>query len=255
MNDVFTHLAAKALGAMPVVRPRPVSRFESVAVTRLAADLPLEADLETVAPPAASRPPDPAPPAAADRPAAFRAPGAIPSGETTGPARRLTPGDSAGPDRAPAPAPAVFEPRGSVGERAAPVQAAVLHDHTTLERETRVIVERTEKQIVAERHHVEQQRSPEPPAVRVDRAESLRPADAVRQPAAMPVLPRQMALRPVVRPAAAPVQDPAPIINVTIGRIEVRSVSESQHGDQARPSAPPHLSLEQYLQQRGGVRR
>jgi hypothetical protein len=199
MNDLFTHLAARALGAVPAVRPRPVSRFEPLAPARLVMDLPLEADFESsappLAPPAAARRPDPAPPAASQH--------------------------------LPAPLPAVFERSDVVRESAGPAQPAVVHGH-----------------------HIEQPRS-----VHIAPAESIRPADGVRQPTAIPVLLQRMAIPPVTGPAPVSVRPPAPIINVTIGRIEVRSVPERQQGGQARFSAPPSLTLEQYLQQRKRGRR
>lgn len=67
-------------------------------------------------------------------------------------------------------------------------------------------------------------------------------------------------LRPFTEPLALPqnskaASEPAPIIRVNIGRIEVRAVTPAAPPARSkRPRAGPMLSLEDYLKQRGGQR-
>jgi hypothetical protein len=66
---------------------------------------------------------------------------------------------------------------------------------------------------------------------------------------------------PGVTPAPAPGQhappaaQPAPVIEITIGRVEVRAVrspSTAQSPSPARAAQPPRLSLDEYLRPRPG---
>ena len=52
-----------------------------------------------------------------------------------------------------------------------------------------------------------------------------------------------------VMPVALPASEPAPVINVTIGRIEVRATTPSTSG-RKQPSVKPLMSLDEYLQRR-----
>lgn len=49
-------------------------------------------------------------------------------------------------------------------------------------------------------------------------------------------------------------EQPAPVINVTIGRVEVRAVQPPAGKPRSEPSRPKPLSLDDYLKQRGGNR-
>ena len=49
-------------------------------------------------------------------------------------------------------------------------------------------------------------------------------------------------------------EQPAPVINVTIGRVEVRAVQASAGKPRIEASTPKPLSLDDYLKQRGGNR-
>jgi len=59
--------------------------------------------------------------------------------------------------------------------------------------------------------------------------------------------------RPVTRPPGNPA--PAPAINVTIGRVEVRATLAPQRASQAPRAASPIMNLEEYLRQRAGGNR
>jgi hypothetical protein len=65
-------------------------------------------------------------------------------------------------------------------------------------------------------------------------------------------------VRPYLEPAppvpSAAAAQPEPTIQVTIGRIEVRATPPAQPPPKQR-SAPPVMSLEEYLRQRSGERR
>jgi hypothetical protein len=52
-----------------------------------------------------------------------------------------------------------------------------------------------------------------------------------------------------VMPVALPAAEPAPVINVTIGRIEVRATTPATSA-RTQPSAKPLMSLDEYLQRR-----
>jgi len=85
-------------------------------------------------------------------------------------------------------------------------------------------------------------------------AASARPA----QPAAPPVLlPLSHPPLPLVRSQSVIVREalPAPTIQVTIGRIEVRATSPSPATLKKAPSKPVAMSLEDYLKQRNEGRR
>ena len=122
---------------------------------------------------------------------------------------------------------------------------------------------------------------PEPDVRRADQIRSRRTQESVRdvsgpwpldphqesgllipQPAAVPVpYPTQRAA-PATGSATAreanlnpPMEEPpAPVINVTIGRVEVRAVSASAGKPRIEPARPKPLSLDAYLKQRGGDR-
>lgn len=55
-------------------------------------------------------------------------------------------------------------------------------------------------------------------------------------------------------PAEAGQDQPAPVINVTIGRVEVRAVQGAQTQPRVANAKPKTLSLDDYLKQRGGGR-
>lgn len=57
------------------------------------------------------------------------------------------------------------------------------------------------------------------------------------------------------RPAGAPLPvaaDPAPVINITIGRVEVRAVSTPPAPRRPEARGPRPMTLDEYLKQRGG---
>ena len=54
------------------------------------------------------------------------------------------------------------------------------------------------------------------------------------------------------RAAATPA--PEPVVNVTIGRIEVRVAPAAQAPTRQRPEGPKPMGLDHYLRQRGGRR-
>jgi hypothetical protein len=54
-----------------------------------------------------------------------------------------------------------------------------------------------------------------------------------------------------VETATSPQGQPAPVINVTIGRVEVRAVQGSPARPRGEPAKPKALSLDDYLKQRG----
>jgi hypothetical protein len=78
----------------------------------------------------------------------------------------------------------------------------------------------------------------------------------------VPVAQRVVVEPPTVRhrPEPAPfnaafvTHDPEPVVNVTIGRIEVRAVPPQPGATRPRSQGPTPLSLEDYLKQRGGER-
>lgn len=57
-----------------------------------------------------------------------------------------------------------------------------------------------------------------------------------------------------IPPAEGVPDQPAPVINVTIGRVEVRATQAAPAGPRAAPAKQKALSLDDYLKQRGGRR-
>lgn len=97
--------------------------------------------------------------------------------------------------------------------------------------------------------------NPPPPA----REPTTRPTVAGAASRSRPAVPaeaqrfqqRASALRAAVHATApAPAREPAPV-QVTIGRVEVRAVTAAAPAERSK-RAPPRLSLDQYLRERGG---
>jgi hypothetical protein len=69
-----------------------------------------------------------------------------------------------------------------------------------------------------------------------------------RDPASTVLQPKITVVEPEPSPARR--EAPAPTIQVTIGRIEVRATPAAKAPVRERPAAPSSLSLEEYLRQR-----
>ncbi|MDM0071127.1 hypothetical protein [Variovorax sp. J31P207] len=82
------------------------------------------------------------------------------------------------------------------------------------------------------------------------------PVDAAARPsidARTPAPASTAAAAPKRREAAAAAADPSAVVQVTIGRLEVRSSEASPRRPSAKPArAAPRMSLQDYLQRRAG---
>jgi hypothetical protein len=271
MSDYLSNLAARSLGQADVVRPRPVPLFAPP--PRVAGWPPVEQaeDLEPVD--REQRPADPRPPVfqaaasqaepqATPRPTVSSlappigwSPLVLPTDRATPPAADVAapPSWAGEPQRRPALEPA--SERVIVERLIAPAPAlAVTHAETGP-------IEKVVERIVT-------------PAVHPAPATSV-PAHVTAPPRSAPApvvvtppprsAPAPVIVKPRVAPAPAalasaqaPTQpepatpEPAPIIQVTIGRIEVRATPPpSQPARGARPAGPA-LSLDEYLRSRSG---
>lgn len=256
MSDFLGRLAARAVGTAPALRPRPRALFEPDAI---AGAEPLEVEEEREAPPAPRARPSAAPP---------EAPEPI--------TRAAEPPPAAEPEAPPAP-------------RARPERHAVERTAQAPQREAPP-APRPQRATAAPPVVVEQRRevvAPPPPPAAPPRREP-RPRPPARELAATsvvrrapdepaetlvtPPLPESLPLRsqaiararslapppaPAPQPGAAPVRDapprpaPEPVVEVTIGRLEVRAATP---GQPARPAptverAEP-LSLDRYVRER-----
>ena len=117
--------------------------------------------------------------------------------------------------------------------------------------------ERYVERVVVERLlPVESSRILKPPEIDSEAAKPLRPP-APSGVVAQPQVIRYSEPKATARAEAPPGQEPAPTINVTIGRIEVRAVAPDPSARERRQSASQtRMSLSDYLQRRagGGVR-
>ena len=254
MSDYLTNLVTRTLSPEAVVRPRLPSLLEPPPEGPTTTE---EARLEELSPSSANR----SEPTLTRR---VRPP--APEGRTTSllapPARQLQP--------TPVPVPPVPRPSPPTENVTPPrpAQPAVIRPQL---RETP-----GESLLPAPPRNVSEPRPPaalEASSLRLGnvpdeaREEQPPPAAADRGPPAVPTV--QPALRtpfagqPSLRPPAAPADrvrdqpgEAAPVIRVTIGRIDVRAVLPPAP-PAPRPAAPtgPVLSLEEYLKQRDGGRR
>lgn len=101
--------------------------------------------------------------------------------------------------------------------------------------------------------------APQPLATAVDMADRLAPWRAPTADAGPSIDPRTPAPAPAAavapkrREAAATAADPSAVVQVTIGRLEVRSPETPARRPQAKPMrAAPRMSLQDYLQRRAG---
>ena len=217
MSDFASNVIARALGRAPAVQPRLPSLFESSLGCGGLADSEVEvAEILT--------PTHTTTPSAQSAVASAHAPASVPPGGSS----------------------LLIPNRPSSGaERTSPISPA--------QRQSRLrpTPANMERRVVAR---------PEPSAPRRDAIAAAEPAEPVT-----------MGLRPAgaeqIRPSSAPLAtvlsaepraersastSPAPIIRVTIGRIDVRLVAPARPLMPSVPSRKPMLSLEEYLRARNG---
>ncbi len=232
------HLAARTLNQLPVVQPRLPSRFESVRREAAAEPVvPLEYATFTPSPPS------------------IRAGAAAPASPplTAEPARTIEPNLPVAHEVTSAPQPAwaaapinptVVLPteiqRAAEADRVASRPPTEVVEHNTV---TQVIEHDTETIIT---HHTSTEHTTLDQRTLIERERSAAPTVIAAPP------PPRFApqVTPYVPPAPerASLPEPAPIIQVSIGRIEVRAVQTPSSAPSAAP-APQHkvLSLDDYL--------
>lgn len=132
----------------------------------------------------------------------------------------------------------------------------------------------SESDAEGERQSAPPQRAPQPPAMpgplelqALPEAPRLVSGQAPTPQQETRSAPPRLELKPALAPALLPHQpdpggetqlpapvEPAPVVNITIGRIEVRAASASKPGSPARTAraAPQVMSLEEYLKKRNG---
>lgn len=265
------HLLERALGDAPGIAPRRASRFEpdgdapELAAVETAAGTPAPAR-DTLAPPtpqAPSQRPGPVETLLIERRAERpqTAPSPIPHAPLVveraveQPSVRLAPVRETRPELAPRrePAPEHESEPSRLTPAAPPIER---HTETILREtaETRIesrTIERRLESLVREIQRIEEVRTilpapaAEPPQTAAPaRSPSPEPRNVVVPAAAT----RGAAPRPVLMEAASPAPA-APVVQVTIGRVEVRAAAPpaAQHKPRARE---PRLDLEDYLRQR-----
>jgi hypothetical protein len=269
--DFLSQLAAKAVGAAPLVEPRLPSLFESGLAERA---LPIEEVAEVpaaalVRSAASLRQPPEERPVQAERPR-----GALQAPEPSAPQQPPTPrlevrAAQAEPDAVPA---LVAQPLLRPAAAQAPEPPAVVARRERPEAETpslpsrqasREPVEapslvplpthaaRPEPAVEAARNLVVQLRDPaQAPVVR---AEQQPPATPLLRPAPLPA-----SVPPLVRGrerAAAEAEPPAPVVNITIGRVEIRAaVAAPPAKPRPAPQRQAPQALADYLKARSGGR-
>lgn len=261
--DFLSHLVDKARGAVSAIEPRLPSLFEPIAGT----DVTTAADAREQTDQAVARAETTAEPEPTPRPN-HRGHGPRREGETPIAVAALLPARAAAamsanevPRREPSardeadPMPAAQRERNdgaivrAIGRNTLHAQPALVAANTPVAKQIEADVlqprESAQEQSAQERHEKPSHLGallPAPAAALISR-----PGVAVE------------AKSPPTSRADAPLGDlsqkqPAPVINVTIGRVEVRAVPASSGGPRAEPSKPKPLSLDDYLKQRRGNR-
>jgi hypothetical protein len=252
----LSQLAARTLNQLPSLQPRLPTRFESVRhAVQPEATAPLEYATFTSSAPSipamvAASPPEPIarelpPSAAADAPPPAAAPTPYPSLDVapvnTTLVYQAAPRVDAQNQQPIPPAPA------SVIEHTSVIQ--LLEQHSTT---TSLILP------AAEQHALPEQRTPiehdhtlAPVPIAPPQARAAVPSVPPQERAAVPRVAPQ--ITPYIPPAPeyAPRPETAPVIQVSIGRIEVRAIHTPVPNAQPQPLAKPSLSLDDYLR---GVR-
>ncbi|MGD1942034.1 MAG: hypothetical protein ACFB0G_12040 [Leptolyngbyaceae cyanobacterium] len=292
MSNFLTHLIAREQQALPAVKPRPIARFESapaqgielVTFTEQGAALETHRDAPPTETTSAALPPTFAPPSAGHTPVRDTSP-TLPVANAISPqatfgqapvADAIAPPSALGPPPSPVasshrPAP-WYESRADMaqpaGERSprpvpksAPVtaaqqssaQAAPLPPSQPAQSQERGASSAGDVEIqIIERQTIERSVSPpEPIAVPTPRA--ITPAMEHGERSA--VRPRVALARDQAEQRAAftpPAPPPAPTINVTIGRIEIKASPPARSPRRSPPPPAPVMTLETYLQQRTG---
>lgn len=285
MSDFFSALAARSLGAAPSLAPRPASRFEAPAAPAEPVEAPFAAaeSFEAPAGPRMQAPaPDPRPALVPPPPAPRIAPeprsiGSDDIDPTRSPRRSSDEEDrgAARPSIEPSAGPPIRPSIEPIGERRIDPMP---RDADRPSRAESPIVPTSSETI---RPRADAPRLPDPAEperiapVRPGREDAVAPIQPMTIPAAvrkeggdapLPIIvPRAEPLPPVATPrlAAAPVssassdgaaEPAAPVIRVSIGRIEVRAAQPAPATPpQPRAGGAPRLSLDDYL--RSGARR
>jgi hypothetical protein len=245
MSDYLGNLAAKSLGvAETALRPRLASRFEPLSL----AAPPLEVESTEVAP----RPVD-APPRRTAPPERVEEDRSVPARSRRSRKRAAEEPETMPEAPGPTPARGRFEPRS-----AAPSEPSPLVPLSHVERTARPVAEPEKPRPVlgpAPRQDVpvasslsHQEKGKEGEASRAQKPVDRNPLESRTAPTAL--RPRVTVVERGPFPARREAPAPAPIIQVTIGRIEVRATPPPAQPPRQRPAAPSALSLEDYLRQR-----
>ncbi len=285
--DFLTRLAARALNRAPVVRPRLPSLFELGPETGgPAAEPGLEPASEPEAPRAFFAPPASVAPAAfapepvarevtGDAPAAV-APAAISAqggmraprsgGEETpvrsrresippavGSGQQAEPARSVQPGRPGAPAAGLRPASGPVKDRSPASRLAADADSSP---ETRRSGQAVPAAAVLEAPAPAAAASTLRPSIEIEARSAAAVPELRPGPRAMPGRRGQLGVRPAAPPAEAAAADAEHVVQVTIGRIDVRAVHPRPAPARARREpAQPRVSLEEYLRRRREGRR
>ena len=284
MNDLFASLVDRSLARMPVLERRQPTLFEPALDAAVSAELqekenfvesepparPLKQSAKNPAPQPSSKPDEPDAPALETRPARR------PRGrETPAPEQDVVTTQLASVSAEP-----VKEPKPSRPEE--PVKPSVIAAPKPLtltpERTIETIVEKTiEREVIKEQatedpaikeiqtsvqqilqpqpsHRNEGKPAQQPPKVEVrhlpapKEATPIKPLVPKNPIRSQPTLPKMRAVsRADSKRPAAPL---APVINVTIGRVEVRATAPTTSKAQTARPAGPKLSLDDYLRSR-----
>jgi hypothetical protein len=281
-TDFLSRIAAKAVGAAPLVEPRLPSRFETrpegPAETGPAWQEPLETEVEISAAPAVPARRRPAVELAATGPGPTEAEAADPVDE----ARPRSPREAGRAERAAAAAqpPPLPTPRLVAVTEPAPASRRTEEAHAMADVPRPLLVPPPQAEPRKPPLSATPPPDPEPfpPPARErgrpsppapEAAESDRPVpnrleEPARSSRPQAVAPDLAIRMPEVRPrptrgeirAAEPAPPPRPpVVNITIGRVEVRAPAAAAPPPRpARPSRPEPQSLADYLKQRGGRR-
>ncbi|HZS09157.1 MAG TPA: hypothetical protein VFD58_30260 [Blastocatellia bacterium] len=248
MSDYLTNLAARSFDPAPMLQPRLRSRFEPAERSDALPFAPPEIEAELSAPVAA-------------RPAST--PRHDGSGATRLPASVTTPDDAAfervaitanAPSTMPERQPAIRQPESAPTTLPASLRtAADAGQNSGPDSHPSVTIVSHERTVIKEAFR---DTEPEPPPIQTRAVATELPLPERESPVtpATPSVVVQPRVTPLFedRPAREEKQSaaPAPTIQVTIGRIEVRAVQPRPSPSRARQT-PPSLSLEDYLRGRG----
>jgi hypothetical protein len=284
MKDLFASLVDRSLARMPVLERRQPTLFEPALDAAVSAELqekenfvesetptrPLKQSAKNPAPQPSSKPEEPEAPAVETRPARRQR-----IRETPTPEQDVVTTHLASVSSAP-----VTEPKATRPEE--PVKPSVIAapkpQTLTPERTIETIVEKTiEREVIKEQateepaikeiqtfthphpqpqtlHRDEGKPAPQPPKVEVKHLPAPKEAPPIK-----PLVPkspiRSQPTPPKMRAVSRadskrPATPPAPVINVTIGRVEVRATAPMPTKAQTARPAGPKLSLDDYLRSR-----